>query len=106
MLEPRAHVNGAFPALFSGAPSARKVGDATKALQAMTLWAAESHRRVLVAWVDLVRRGAVAVVIAAALVAAATGAYVVHAFRINTDTEDMLSCSQGVPTLFSLTQTF
>ena len=80
-----------FPALFRGAPSARKVGDATKALQAMTLWAAESHRRVLVAWVDLVRRGAVAVVIAAALVAAATGAYVVHAFRINTDTEDMLS---------------
>ena len=80
-----------FPALFRGAPWARKVGDATKALHAMTLWAAESHRRVLVAWVDLVRRGAVAVVIAAALVAAATGAYVVHAFRINTDTEDMLS---------------
>ena len=80
-----------FPALFRGAPSARKAGDATKALHAMTLWAAESHRRVLVAWVDLVRRGAVAVVIAAALVAAATGAYVVHAFRINTDTEDMLS---------------
>ena len=80
-----------FPALFRGAPSARNAGDATKALHAMTLWAAESHRRVLVAWVDLVRRGAVAVVIAAALVAAATGAYVVHAFRINTDTEDMLS---------------
>ena len=77
--------------MFRGAPSARKAGDATKALHAMTLWAAESHRRVLVAWVDLVRRGAVAVVIAAALVAAATGAYVVHAFRINTDTEDMLS---------------
>ena len=77
--------------MFRGAPSARKAGDATKALHAMTLWAAESHRRVLMAWVDLVRRGAVAVVIAAALVAAATGAYVVHAFRINTDTEDMLS---------------
>ncbi len=57
----------------------------------MTLRAAEYHRRLLVAWVDLVRRRAVAVVIAAVFIAAATGVFVVHGFRINTDTDDMLS---------------
>lgn len=80
-----------FPALSRGAPSARKAGDVTDPFHAMTLWAAETHRRVMVAWVDFVRRRAVAVVITAALVAAATGTYVGQAFRINTDTEDMLS---------------
>ncbi len=53
--------------------------------------AAARFRRWVVRWVDLVRRGAAAVVLAAVTATVAIGAYVVDAVTINTDTEDMLS---------------
>ncbi len=53
--------------------------------------AADTGRRLLVCWVDLVRRAAWFVTLASVLVTVGVGYYVATNIRINTDTSDMLS---------------